>query len=434
VSTLGANTPTGPWNTVALKHVVLSIQTGPFGSQLHAEDYSPGGRPVINPAHLRDGQIEPDSDSAVNDDTFGRLSQHELREGDVVIGRRGELGRCGVVTRDQAGWLCGTGSIRVRPDTCKLHSSWLRWLLAWTGVREWLTLKSVGSTMDNLGAETVGSMPIPVPPLRLQRLIADRLDRETARLDGLVAAKERVLRLVEEKRRALITRAVTRGLDPRAPLRDSGIPWLGEIPAHWETPPVYSRFEVQLGKMLDEKRIKGTHLAPYLRNVDVQWGTINATDLPEMDFDDEDRVKYSLRAGDILVCEGGEVGRCAIWDGAYDECYYQKALHRLRVVHGTDDPRFFILVMRTLVEAGVFSSQASASTIQHLPAEKLRVVRYPAPPLSEQRAIVAHISAQATKLDALRAVTERTITLLKERRAALIAAAVTGQIQVEGSV
>ena len=120
-----------------------------------------------------------------------------------------------------------------------------------------------------------------------------------------------------------------------------------------------------------------------------------------MDFDDDDRVKYSLRAGDILVCEGGEVGRCAIWDSEYDECYYQKAMQRLRVVHGKDEARFFVLVMRTLVEAGVFSSQASASTIQHLPAEKLRVVRYPAPPLSEQRAIVAHIATETTKLDQL---------------------------------
>lgn len=232
------------------------------------------------------------------------------------------------------------------------------------------------------------------------------------------------------KRRALIAHAITRGLDPRVLLRDSGIPWLGEIPAHWETPPVYSRFEVQLGKMLDEKKIRGTHLAPYLRNVDVQWEAINTEDLPAMDFDDDDRVRYSLRAGDILVCEGGDVGRCAIWEGKLDECYYQKALHRLRSAHGKDDARFFVLVMRTLVDGGVFSSQASASTIQHLPAEKLRVVRYASPPVSEQRAIVSHIGAETAKLDAMQSATDRTIALLKERRAALIAAAVTGQFDI----
>ena len=83
----------------------------------------------------------------------------------------------------------------------------------------------------------------------------------------------------------------------------------------WMAPPVYARFSVQLGKMLDEKRIVGTHLAPYLRNVDVQWEGINIADLPEMDFSEEDRERYTLRKGDLLVCEGGEVGRTAIWNG-----------------------------------------------------------------------------------------------------------------------
>lgn len=96
----------------------------------------------------------------------------------------------------------------------------------------------------------------------------------------------------------------------------------------------------------------------------------------------------------------------------------------------TDDPGFFLLVMRTLADAGIFSSEALASTIQHLPAEKLRVLRYPSPPLQEQYAIVAHIKQETDKLDEMRNATERTIALLKERRAALIAAAVTGQIEV----
>ena len=291
---------------------------------------------------------------------------------------------------------------------------------------------STGITYEAVATEDVANLLVEDAILGEQRAIADYLDRETARLDALVAAKERVLGLLAEKRRALITRAVTRGLDPRASLRDSGIPYLGEIPEHWETPPVYARFEVQLGKMLDEKKIKGIHLAPYLRNVDVQWGAINIVDLPEMDFDEDDRLRYALRPDDILVCEGGEVGRCALWDGAHSECYYQKALHRVRPVGSKDVAAFFVLVMRAIVDSGQFLLQSSAATIQHLPAEKLRVVRYPAPPFDEQRAIVAYVSVETSKLDALRAATERTIALLKERRAALIAAAVTGAIEIRG--
>ena len=316
----------------------------------------------------------------------------------------------------------------MRPVEAELR--FLRYVCLWREFIDAVDASTFGSKMPRADWDFIGDMPIPVPDWPKQRVIADYLDRETARLDALVAAKERVLGLLAEKRRALITRAVTRGLDPNVTLRDSGIPWLGTIPAHWKTPPVYARFEVQLGKMLDEKRTKGTHLAPYLRNIDVQWGVINTTDLPEMDFDEDDRCRYALRVGDILVCEGGEVGRCALWNGTHPECYYQKALHRLRPTGDEDEPAFSVLVMRAIVDSGQFALQSSAATIQHLPAEKLRVVRYPAPPLDEQRAIVAHVGLETGKLHALSVATERTIALLGERRAALIAAAVTGQLEV----
>lgn len=149
-------------------------------------------------------------------------------------------------------------------------------------------------------------------------------------------------------------------------------------PPDWKTPPVYSRFSVQLGKMLDEKQIKGSHLAPYLRNVDVQWGHVNVSDLPEMDFSNDDRTRFELKKGDLLVCEGGEVGRTAIWQGELKECYYQKAIHRLRPTTSHDDARFFRYFMWAAAESGLFA-QTTASTIQHLTAEQLRVVRYPRP-------------------------------------------------------
>ena len=112
--------------------------------------------------------------------------------------------------------------------------------------------------------------------------------------------------------------------------KDSGVEWLGEVPEHWTVCALNYRYEVALGKMLDEKRITGNHLAPYLRNVDVQWGKINTTDLPQMDFSGADLERYSLRSGDLVVCEGGEVGRAAVWNAELKECFYQKAIHRLR--------------------------------------------------------------------------------------------------------
>lgn len=176
--------------------------------------------------------------------------------------------------------------------------------------------------------------------------------------------------------------------------------------------------------MLDEKRIIGMHLAPYLRNVDVQWDGVNTTDLPMMDFDAADREQYSLRPGDLLVCEGGEVGRTAIWRGDIDECFFQKAIHRLRPTTNHDDSRFFRYFMRMAVADGLFT-QSTASTIQHLPAEKLRVVRYPSPPLRVQIAIADYLDRETARLDALVAAKERMLRLLVRKRDAFIGRVVT---------
>ena len=137
----------------------------------------------------------------------------------------------------------------------------------------------------------------------------------------------------------------------------------GNIPLGWKNPPVYARYSVQLGKMLNEKRITGAQLSPYLRNVDVQWNNINTLDLPEMDFSEEDREHYALQIGDLLVCEGGEVGRTAVWNGELPGCFFQKAIHRLRPITQNDDPRFLRYFMRMAVDRGDFTANA-ASTIQ----------------------------------------------------------------------
>lgn len=208
--------------------------------------------------------------------------------------------------------------------------------------------------------------------------------------------------------------------------KDSGIPWLGSIPAHWIVAPVGVRYEVQLGKMLDEKKISGEHLAPYLRNVDVQWDQVSVVDLPRMDFAPLDRKKFQLRDGDLLVCEGGDVGRAAIWTSQLPECYYQKALHRLRALRPAQDlPRFMYYLLRLAHHQQRFSSSAGKATIAHLPAESLRRYRFPFPSMQEQRAIVHFLDAEISKVHGLIAKQERLIELLTTKRQAVIHRAVT---------
>ncbi len=203
------------WEVKRIRDIALSLQTGPFGSQLHSEEYSPGGFPVINPAHLREGKIFPDVNVAVDEATFARLSHHELREGDIVFARRGEMGRCALVTEKENGWLCGSGSMRVRPKREEIHPQFFNHVLSTNGISDWLLLESVGTTMDNLNRKIVGRVPLPHPPLSEQRAIAAHLDRETARLDALVAKIQEGIARLREYRGALIAAAVTGKVDVR---------------------------------------------------------------------------------------------------------------------------------------------------------------------------------------------------------------------------
>lgn len=216
-----------------------------------------------------------------------------------------------------------------------------------------------------------------------------------------------------------------RRLRPYREYKDSGVEWLREIPAHWDVAPVYARYEIALGKMLDAKRVTGNCLGPYLRNVDVQWDRVNVEDLPQMDFAMGERGRYGLRPGDLLVCEGGEVGRTAIWRGELAECFYQKAIHRVRPATNRDEPRYFFYVMLSASKRGVFVAEGNPNTIDHLTAVQLRHHRFSFPPLREQREIASFLDREMETLDALVTKKERLIELLQEKRAALITRTVT---------
>jgi type I restriction enzyme S subunit len=287
--------------------------------------------------------------------------------------------------------------------------------------------------VPSLNEGQIGNFKLAVPPVEEQSYIATFLDHETAKIDALIAEQQRLIELLQEKRQAVISHAVTKGLNPDAPMKDSGVEWLGEVPEHWAVCSVGHRYEVRLGKMLDEKRVTGKHLGRYLRNTDVQWETINTEELPEMDFEPSEHERYSLREGDLLVCEGGEVGRSAIWQSQLPVCFYQKALHRLRPLDPSrDNPGYQLCIMRMACAKGVFEASSGKATINHLPGEAFKRYRFAYPPSHEQDAINEHLSRACRDICELQKQARSLVTKLQERRSALISAAVTGQIDVRG--
>ncbi len=288
------------------------------------------------------------------------------------------------------------------------------------------------STVKHLSSLDVLSLRLPAPDLDTQKTIADFLDRETARIDQLIEKKERLVVLLSQSFDQTVRQVVTKG-SPCAmhPLVDSRVNYLGEVPQHWSVERTGWRYTVQLGKMLDSAKQTGEHERPYLRVADVQWDTINTDDLPVMDFTPSDRKRYALVSGDLLVNEGGSyVGRSAIWEEK-TECYYQKALHRLRPLReDRDTSEFFLWVMWFATKNGVFVANGNQTTIDHLTAEALRRYRFAFPPHDEQLDLARYLRSEKKRSHQTAEVVALSVSRLREFRSALITAAVTGQIDV----
>lgn len=268
------------------------------------------------------------------------------------------------------------------------------------------------------------------PPQYEQALIVRFLDHADRRIRRYIRAKKKLVARLNELKQAVTQHVVSRGFDVTVQCKSSAVEWLGDVPKGWEVVALRLRYSQCLGKMLDSKRVLGVDSLAYLRNTDVQWDRIATADLPLMDIAPSEYERYTVRIGDLLVCEGGEVGRSAIWNGSLERCGFQKALHRLRPLSpDRDAPRFLYYVLRVAANGGAFDD-GHASTIAHLTGDKLRAHRFPFPPKAEQDAIVTYLDSATTSINLSVLSVEREIDLLREYRTRLFADVVTGTLDV----
>jgi type I restriction enzyme S subunit len=231
-----------------------------------------------------------------------------------------------------------------------------------------------GTTRGKLTKGSAEQIPVPLPPLAEQRRIAAILDQADA---------------LRTKRRQALTELNT--LTQSIFLEMFGDP--ATNPKNWPIVRFGQTSERRLGKMLDQKQQTGKHVRPYLRNANVQWFRFALDDVLAMDFDEQDRETFALRQGDLLICEGGEPGRAAVWRGEITECYYQKALHRIRPHEGVAVADYLAWLLWFLSKRGGLGDHVTAATIAHLTGEKLAVVPVPLPPFALQREFVNQLAS-----------------------------------------
>lgn len=280
-------------------------------------------------------------------------------------------------------------------------------------------------------------VPLPVVPLDEQTAIAAFLDRETAKIDALVAEQERLIELLKEKRQAVISHAVTKGLNPDAPMKDSGVEWLGEIPAHWSITSI--RRVIRGIEQGWSPECLGRPAAPD------EWGIVKSGCVNRGTYSDQENKalpetlepmpEYEIQVGDVLMSRASGspelLGSAGYVTATRPRLMLSDKIFRIHPCP-TIDKQFLVFtfasyLMRAQIESAISGAEGLAN---NLPQSALRGFRCTLPPVREQSEIVAHLASQLTRLDDFTATAQHAIELLQERRTALISAAVTGQIDV----
>ena len=369
------------WETKRIKHLLIgrkgAIKTGPFGSQLHSSEMMDSEIKVFNQRTVLDRDINGGR-NYISAAKFDQLKAFETFPGDLLVTTRGTIGRCMIVPIGAPRGILHPCLLRIQIEKRIAYDHFVEYLIQESGlILTQLEYMSNATTIEVIYSDSLKEVFLLLPPLPEQRAIVAFLDRETAKIDALVAKKERLIELLQEKRSALTSQAVTKGLDANVPTKVSGVEWLGEIPAHWDTKRLktFSRIRYGLGQPPRES----SNGLPLIRATNVIRGRITEENMVYVDPEDVPTGRDAFLAeGEIIVVRSGAyTADSAIIPKAYDGAV---AGYDMVVAANGALSEFVaaaLLCTYVLDRQLVISSMRSAQP--HLNAEELGGCRYIAP-------------------------------------------------------
>ncbi|MGE4410062.1 MAG: restriction endonuclease subunit S [Sphingobium sp.] len=387
-------------------------------------------RPYLRAANIKWGQIDTDDVKTM------WFSPHEanaleLRAGDLIVSEGGDVGRSAIWRNDVADCHFQNSVNRVRSTTDSRTDFLFYWMVT-IKAKGYVDVLCNKSTIAHFTAEKVAAVPLPVPTPDEQAAIAAFLDRETAKIDELVAEQERLIALLREKRQAVISHAVTKGLNPAAPMKDSGIEWLGEIPAHWLVQPVKYCAQIGNGSTPNKEDLR------YWRDGTFPWLNSSVVNLDVVDSSDNYVTETALvechlpivKPPAILMAITGQGKTRGMVAPLTIEATISQHVAYIKPDEAKLNPLFALRWFESLYSRIRADSEGAGSTKGAITCDQIARMLFALPPLVEQARIEGHLKEVVGKFDRLCAEAEGVISLLQERRAALISAAVTGKIDV----
>lgn len=418
------------WESRRLKYSVQSTRKITYGIVQCGPDVD-GGVPYIRPVDMADeaGARLADLQRTTFEIAFA-YRRSTVRQGDLVVSIGPSFGKVMVVTPELEGANLTQGTARVAVADVS-DSRYLFWALRSTGTHQEWDAATAGATFSALTLELLSDTHVASPPLPEQRAIAAFLDRETRRIDALVEKKEWLVELLREKRAALISHAVTKGLDPNVRLKDSGIEWLGSIPEHWRVKRLaMAASKITNGFVGPTRDILVDGGVRYLQSLHIKRGEI-VFDKPYFVTErwSEEHAKSVLRARDVLIVQTGDLGQCAVVTPDFEGCNCH-ALIIVRLKRGLGSGAYLSALLRSDYGRQALLTTKTGATLPHLECGKVRDIVVPLPSPDEQNTIMQFIDRETARIGAMVEKVRRSVELLKEYRTALVSAAVTGKIDV----
>ena len=349
--------------------------------------------------------------------------------GDVLFTTEAPLGE--VANVDRTDIALAQRIIKFCPND-ELNPYFLKyWLLNW-GFQQFLNTISTGSTATGIKASKLFMFNVLITKKEEQQNIVEYLDKKCASIDSIIDKEQKLIEKLKEYKQSLITETVTKGLNPDAPMKDSGIEWIGDIPEHWEMTNVSKLYNVILGKMLCTYPLSNEDtLENYLCAANIKFEKIKTTEIKKMYFNEKEKNLYLLKYNDVVISEGGDAGTVSIYRNEFYPCYIQNAVHKVTTINSSKNiNKFLYYWMYFCKNIGYVDLICNKATIMHYTKDKLSKTPILSLPFEEQKQIADYLDEKCAKIDENISKRQALIEKLNEYKKSLIYEVVTGKIEV----
>lgn len=425
------------WHVTPLKYVA-SLK-GRLGWQgLRAEEYTEEGPFLVTSEHFTNEAIDWSRCYHVSPERYELAPEIQLRAHDLLMMKDGAaMGKLAYVESVPGPACLNSHLLLFRPRDGRFANRFLFYLLGGPIFETYMIQERTGTTFFGISQESLGAFSVALPPIGEQRLIMEFLAYEITKIDKLIAEQRRLVELLKEKRQAVISHAVTKGLNPNAPMKDSGVEWLGTVPAHWELMPL----KRDMAFLTSGSRGWADHYsedgALFIRignltrdGIGLDLSDIQRVSVPEGTEGERTRVQ----PGDVLFSITAYLGSVAVVPSELEPAYVSQHIALVRLKQRRLLPTWTAYVTLSLVGKTYLEMQGYGGTKIQLSLDDVANLPMTVPEISEQAEIIRFLDQQNARFDALAAEAESAIALLQERRMAIISAAVTGKIDVRGLV